>query len=70
MNRALTKIANDSPGVPHGCGDEPVEHPELTVEDYRRILDVVENAETIIQDGDQTLVFLRLARLKRRGTFW
>lgn len=36
-------------------------HPDLTIADYRRMPDVVERAETIIQDGDQTLVFLKVA---------
>lgn len=37
------------------------EHPDLSVEDYKRIPDVVERAETIIQDGARTLVFLKVA---------
>lgn len=34
-------------------------HPELTLTDYQSIPDVIRNAQLVIQDGKQTMVFIR-----------
>lgn len=34
-------------------------HPELTLADYQRLPDVIGNAQLIVKDGDQTIVFVR-----------
>lgn len=37
-----------------------VNHPELALADYRRLPDVVEQAQLVVQDRDRTFVFLRI----------
>lgn len=35
-------------------------HGDLTLHDYRRLPDIIENAQTVIRDGGQTMVFIRI----------
>jgi SPP1 gp7 family putative phage head morphogenesis protein len=36
-----------------------VKHPELSIEDYQFLQNIIEKAQIIIQDGDTTMVFIR-----------
>lgn len=55
--KAKTKTVYFSPG---SLAKNLASHPDLVIDDYRRVQEVIEQAQTIIQDGDRTLVFLKM----------
>ncbi|MBN2653572.1 MAG: hypothetical protein JXR79_00450 [Nitrospirae bacterium] len=52
-------LSDETLAKQRGCIEGVPGHPELTLEDYQNLPRVIANAQLIVQDSEQTLVFFK-----------